>query len=77
MPTVAQSDPSKRICGGFAREGVACRNPDKCKMIHQPKPELWEPATLRDWCQLVEITNGMSWHSSVNMGRVRARCSQQ
>jgi hypothetical protein len=69
-PTVTQPDPSKRICGGFACEDVACRNPDKCKMIHQPKPELWDPVTLRDWCTLIDNTPGMSWHSSVDMVKV-------
>lgn len=76
MPSVPQPNPLARICGAFARDGVACRHPNKCKMIHNPKPERWQPATLSQWCELIESTPDMSWHPSVDMAKVRARVAE-
>jgi hypothetical protein len=41
-----------------------------CPMVHELDPTKWDPAVLKKWHELIEATDGMSWHSSVDVAKI-------
>ena len=74
MPTFDHSDPKKRVCPAHIREGVFCRRlaTGRCNMLHEKKPHLWDPDTLKGYCRLIEITDGMEWSDSIDKAALLA-----
>ena len=76
MPMVDEDDPKKRICAAHHRDGVMCSR-KTCPMIHELDPTKWAPETLKKWSALIEATDSMSWHSSVDTAKVRSIVTKQ
>ena len=66
---VDEADPKKRICTAHHCEGVICSRKN-CPMVHELEPTKWDPAVLKKWHELIEATDGMSWHSSVDVAKI-------
>ena len=71
MPIVEEADPKKRICAAHHREGVICSRKN-CPLVHELDPTKWDAAVLKKWNELIESTDGMSWHSSVDAAKLRS-----
>jgi hypothetical protein len=41
-------------------------------MIHELDPTKWAPAILKKWHNLIETTDGMHWHASVDVAAVKS-----
>jgi hypothetical protein len=76
MPTIDQPDTKKRICAGHARDGVVCKQGQRCPMIHNNNPTTWSPATAKAWLKLVEDTPELEWHHTVDVEQLKARCNE-
>ena len=66
MPTVTETDPRKRVCAPFVRDGATCRKHGRCLSLHNNKPETWPIAILRAWAELVEKTPELNWNSDID-----------
>jgi hypothetical protein len=41
-------------------------------MLHEKKPHLWDPDTLKGYCRLIETTDGMEWSDSIDKAALLA-----